>query len=521
MIVRLFALALAAAPPPTTAKTTPPTTVNNAPPGRNVLKHGFTVDDLLSMQRISDPAVSPDGTEVVFAVRDTDLAANRGRFDLYTVGENGAGLRQLTTHPESDTAPVYSPDGRYIYFSSTRSGSSQVWRIARTGGEAEQVTKLPLDVGGFRLFPDGRKILVAMDVLPSAAKLSDTAAHLEKQKPPQVRIYDELLFRHWDSWEDGLRSHLFVWSPEVPDNAIDLMVGLEVDSPVHPFGGMEETAISPDGKTVCFAMRSDGRESAWSTNLDLYLVPADAKTKPRLITGANKATDDNPVYSPDGKTIAYLAMARPKYESDRSRIVLFDVATEKSRVLTEAWDRSPREIAWAEGGKSLWATADHLGFAAIFSVDATSGQVRPIYTEGSNGSIVPTKTGLVFAHDHLRSPVELMSMKADGSGIRPITALNKAKVEAVEWGEPEQFSFSGAKGDKVFGWLVKPAGGIKPGQKVPGGLPDPRRSPGQLRRPLPLPLEPAGLRRPGLRRDHDRFPWLHRLRPSLHRRDQR
>ncbi|MFO0723802.1 MAG: S9 family peptidase [Myxococcota bacterium] len=430
-------------------------------------KHPFTVDDLLAMQRISDPDVSPDGKEVAFSVRDTDLAANRGRMDLWLVGVDGSNPRRLTTHPENDDHPVWSADGKFIYFTSTRSGSSQIWRIARTGGEAEQVTKLPLDIGGFRLYPDGKRILIALDVLPSGTKLADTTAFLEKEKNAHVRIYDELLFRHWDTWEDGLRSHLFVWSPDAPEAPIDLMAGIDADSPTHPFGGMEETAISPDGKTVIFGMRADGRASAWSTNLDLYAVPSDGKQKPKNLTAGNKATDDNPIFSPDGKSVAFLAMARPQYESDRRRIALYDVASDKVRMLTEAWDRSPEEIAYAPDGKTIYAVADHLGHRAIFGVDAASGQVRPIYAEGWNGSVVPTREGLVFTRDHLRSPVELMTMKADGSGVRAITGLNKARVDAIDWGEPEQFSFTGAHGDAVFGWVIKPAGGVKPGQKVP------------------------------------------------------
>ncbi len=452
MLAALLALAIPAVPPVATV---------------NSKLHPFTVDDMLAMQRISEPTLSPDGKEVAFSVRETDLAANRGRFDVFTVGVDGKGLRRLTTHAENDNAPAFSADGQHVYFMSTRSGSSQVWRIARAGGEAEQVTQLPLDVNGYQLMPDGRRILVAMDVLPGAKQLADTVTFVANDKPNKVRIYDELLFRHWDTWEDGLRSHLFVWSPEAPATAVDLLPGLDADVPTKPWGGMEEIAVLKDGKSLVFAMRSDGRENAWSTNVDLYQVSTDGAGKPKNLTAENKATDTAPLLSPDGKTLAYLAMARPKYEADRLRITLLDLATGKKRTLTEAWDRSPGQIAWALDGKSLWAVADHVGKSAIFSIDATSGAARPIYTEGWNGSVVPTADGLVFAHDHLRAPVELFTMKADASGIKAITSLNKAKVDAIQWGVPEQFSFKGAKGDTVFGWLVQPAGGVKPGQKVP------------------------------------------------------
>lgn len=454
MLVASLAWAIAAAPPaPATAALTK--------------SHPFTVDDLLAMQRISEPTLSPDGREVAFSVRDTDLGANRGRFDVWSVGLDGTGIRRLTTHADNDNQPSYSKDGRYVYFMSTRSGSSQVWRIARAGGEAEQVTKLPLDVGGYQLFPDGKRILIALEVLPTAATLAETKAFVDADKPNKPKIYDELLFRHWDTWEDGLRSHLFVWSPDAPETAIDLNKGLDADVPTRPWGGMEEAAITADGKFVIYAQRADGRENAWSTNVDLFQVSTDGAGKPKNLTADNKATDTYPVISPDGKTLAYLAMKRPKYESDRLRITLLDLATGKKQTLTEGWDRSPGQIAWALDGKSIWATADHVGHGAIFSIDAKSGAPRPIYTEGWNGSVVPTADGLVYVHDHLRAPAELYFMKHDASGIRALTNVNKARVDAVQWGAPEQFSFTGAKGDTVFGWLVQPAGGVKPGQKVP------------------------------------------------------
>lgn len=452
MLTHLLALTLSAAPLPGATPT--------------IKKSPFTVDQMLAMQRISEPVVSPDGTEVTFTVRDTDLAANKGRFDLYSVGVDGKNLRRLTTHPDADNQPRYSLDGKYVYFVSTRSGSAQVWRIARSGGEAEQVTKLPVDVGGFLMFPDGRRLLVLLEVLPTATKLADTVAFNANDKPNKVRIYDELLYRHWDTWEDGLRAHPFVWSPDQPDTAVDLLPGVDADVPTRPWGGTEELALSADGASLIFAMRSDGAANAWSTNVDLYQVSTDGKGKPKNLTAANLATDTAPLYSPDGKSLAYLAMKRPKYESDRLRVVVMDVASGKSRVLTEGWDRSPHGLVWSRDGKTLYANTDHLGHGAIFAIDAATGAVRPLFTEGYNSLLVATADGLLFGHDHLRAPLELHTIRADGSGFTAITALNKLKTASIDWGVPEQFSFTGAKGDKVFGWLVRPAGVAK-GQKVP------------------------------------------------------
>src|SRR5262249_3808706 len=159
--------------------------------------------DMLAMQRVDDPAVSPDGKWVAFDVRDTDLDANRGRFDVWLASADGAKVARLTTDPENDNAPQWSPDGAWIYFLSTRGGSSQVWRIAPAGGEAQQVTRLPVDVNGFKVFPDGKRLVVAMDVWPDAKSLADSVkrdADKAKEKS-HARVYDHLMVRHWDEWE--------------------------------------------------------------------------------------------------------------------------------------------------------------------------------------------------------------------------------------------------------------------------------------------------------------------------------
>src|SRR5678815_1701036 len=230
---------------------------------------GLTIDDMLAMRRITDPVVSPDGKHVAFAVRDTDVDANRGRFDIWLAATDGSAVRQLTTHPENDQDAQWSADGAWIYFVSSRSGSAQVWRIRPTGGEAEQVTRLPSDINGYKLFPDGKRLVVAVDVWPDARSIAESVKRDEERARSKVkaRAYDQLLFRHWDHWEDGKYSHLFVWTPD--GKLVDLTEGQTTDSPTHPFGGMDEIAISPDGKTLLFVARTGGRTIAWNTNTEI------------------------------------------------------------------------------------------------------------------------------------------------------------------------------------------------------------------------------------------------------------
>ncbi len=432
-----------------------------------VESHPFSVNDMLAMERISDPRVSPDGTEVVFVLRTTDLEANKGRNDLYLVQTDGSGLARLTSHEAGDTSPRWSSDGKSIYFLSTRSGSSQIWRIAPDGGEAQKVTDLPLDVGAFVLSRDGTRIGLTVEVFPDCDGVECTKKRLDEIAAREAtgRIYERLFFRHWDTWKDGRRSHLFVM-PASGGAMVDLTKGMDADVPSKPFGGSEEITFTPDGKSVLFTARDVGREEAWSTDLDLYVAPADGSARPRCLTEGNRATDTQPVFSRDGSTLAYLAMSRPGYEADRNRIVLRAWPGGAERVLTEGWDRSPQSIVWSADSREIYATADDVGSTALFSVDVTTGKPRALVRGGTVRSPAIAGERIVYGLDHLRSPVELYSVKADGTDARPLTGINAARVAAARMGAPEQFTFEGAGGDKVHGWVVAPAD-LDPSKKYP------------------------------------------------------
>ncbi len=426
-------------------------------------RRGLTVDDMLAMQRVEDPAVSPDGKLVAFSVRDTDVEANRGRYDIWIAAVDGSATRRLTRHPDNDTSPAWSPDGSAVLFLSTRSGTSQVWRISIGGGEAEQVTRLPVDVSAFRPFPDGKRLVLAIDVWPTARSIEASVARDTKLATSKVkaRIYNQLLFRHWDGWEDGKYSHLFVWTPPslggVADDARDLTPGQQTDSPTHPFGGMEEVSVSPAGKSVAFVARVGGRTNAWVTNSDVFVVPAGGG-KPVNMTAANPGYDLSPAFSPDGRARARRAMPRAGYEADRPRIVLIDLASRKRRVLTEAWDRSPASINWSADGRTIFTSADNIGNHSLFAVDVASGKPTVLVNKGTNADPRVAGGRVVFSRDTLRQPAELFSVDRSGRELRQITHLNDARVKRIAWGEYEQFSFRGARGDTVYGYVMKPAG---------------------------------------------------------------
>ncbi len=433
----------------------------------------FTVNDLVNLRRASEPQVSPDGRQVVFVLRTTDLEANRGRTHLWTVATDGTGLRQLTTSPESDTSPRWSPDGKAIYFLSTRAGSTQVWRLPMDGGESERVTSLPVDVGSFVLSRGGAWLAVSAQVFPDCSgrpegALACTAKRVEEQGRSKAsgHLYAQLPVRHWDEWLDGRRSHLFA-IPVAGGAAVDLMKTMDADCPSRPFGGPEDYTFTPDGKGVVFSAKNAGREDAWSTNFDLFLVPADGSAPPRDLTPGNLAWDAQPSFSPDGRQLAWLAMTVPGYEADRFRLMVRAWPDGASREVAAGWDRSPSgSLAWSTDSRTLFATADDGGRHSLFAVDVATGSVRLTAKGGSvhDPSIAPGT--VVFRREDFGAPSDLYAAAPDGSGLRQLTRLNATLLSQVTLGTSEEFAFAGWNGETVHAWLVRPPG-LDPARKYP------------------------------------------------------
>ena len=439
--------------------------------------HPFSIHDMLAMDRISDVQLSPDGSQAAFVLRKTDLAANKGRTDLWLLDVKSKAVRRLTTHEAPDSSPRWAPDGRSLYFLSPRGGSQQVWRIPVAGGEAEPVTSEPLDVDNLEVAPGGRLLLLSMEVFPGKSPAEAKKALEEKGSvKASGMLYDRLFFRHWDTWADGRRNHVFALplgaDGKAAGPAKDLMPKMDADAPTKPFGGLDDTAVTPDGKTLVFTCKDVGREEAWSTNYDLWEVPTDGSAAPKKIT-TNPAWDATPRFSPDGKTLAYLAMSRAGYEADRFEIVLRDLATGKDRSFTlragtgKNDDRSPGSLSWSADGKSLYTAADHLGQRALFAVDVATGKARILVADGTADA--PTALGrdrILFTRHSLLGPTEIYAMPAAGGAYEKLTSVNDAKVAAARFGRPEQFSFKGAKGDTVHGYLVHPVD-FDPAKKYP------------------------------------------------------
>jgi dipeptidyl aminopeptidase/acylaminoacyl peptidase len=433
----------------------------------------ITARDLVRMERLADPQPSPDGRQVVFARRSYDWDANKTAINLWLVGIDGSSLRPLTTAAARDGGARWSPDGRTIAFVSDRGGASQIWTIDPAGGEAAPLTRFPVDVDHVQWSPDGGRIAFSAEVYIDCPDLACTAERDKTRAadPVTARVYDRLPMRHWDEWEDGKRRHIFVW-PVAGGVPVDIMKGVDADSPTKPFGGTEDFGWAPDGRSIVFAAKMVA-QPAWSTDVDIYLATADSSGH-RCLSDANEAEDSQPAFSPDGRTVAWLAMTRPGYEADRRRVVLFDPASGKRRVLTEGWDRSAGSLAWLADGRGVVVTAEDLGRDRIFRIDATGGaggqgdgRVTTVAAEGSHSAVAVARGDrLVFLRQSMTSPAEVYTARLDGRETRALTAVNATRLAALRMSTPEEFWFAGAGGDRVHGWLLRPVG-FETGRRYP------------------------------------------------------
>jgi dipeptidyl aminopeptidase/acylaminoacyl peptidase len=432
---------------------------------------GLTPEDLVAMERVSGLALSPDGKTLAYELRTTDMEANGGHQEIWLLDAAGQNPRQLTRHAASSTSPVWAPDGRSLYFLSSRSGSSQVWQVRVDGGEAQQVSDLPLAVDNLKLAPDGSAVLFSMEVDVDCPDPGCTAERLEQQKERKATGvgYNNGFVRHWDTWKDGRRRHLF--QAPLQDGKfgkpVDLMRGMNADAPTRPWGDAGEVTFAPGGGVV-FTARQGGPEEPWSTNFDLWYVSAPGRDAVNLTT-ANPAWDTTPRFSPDGKTLFWLAMTEPGYESDRFRILRADWHNGKPGAPVEVapdWDRSPQSLGVASDGVTLLVHADHLGQRGLFAITAADGTVRELITDGSVAAEVEGGSRVYFSRSDLATPANIWSVSLAGGEPRQLTRLNRERLADIAMGEAEQFSFTGANGDRVHAWMVKPAN-FDPRQRYP------------------------------------------------------
>jgi dipeptidyl aminopeptidase/acylaminoacyl peptidase len=430
-------------------------------------KRPIAFNDFIRIQRMTDPRPSPDGEWIAFVITVMDKDANTSNSDIWIVPSRGGEPRRLTTSPASDSQPRWSPDGKRIAFVSGRSGGPQIWTINPSGGEAAQLTTLSTGASGVLWSPDGRFIAFTSSVYPDCAgdEANRKMAEAAERSKVKARIFENLFFRYWNAWSDGTRSHIFVM-PAAGGKPVDLTPG-DYDAPPLDLGGSPDYAFSPDGTELAFVRNVDPElRKAIGTNNDVFVVPT-AGGESRKIT-ANRANDNQPVYSPDGKYIAYRAMARPGYESDKESLMVYDRGSGAVRDLTGSVDVSVNEMFWTPDASGLYFSVEEKGRNALYKVSLAGGRPEKLLDGITFGamSLLPGSQTIVFLRQAMSRPSDIAAFDPAAKKVTALTDINKDLLAGLDMNPAEEFWFEGADNDKVHGWLVKPPA-FDPAKKYP------------------------------------------------------
>ena len=418
----------------------------------------IAIDDLLAIKTVSDPQISPDGKLVVYVVGEVDRAADKSSSDLWIVPTAGGEPKRLTTATGSDSHPRWSPDGKSIAFQSTRGGSSQIWLIPVDGGEARPLTTAPIDLSGPIWSPKGDAIVCAGEVYPGLTPAQTAAKDKEKsESKTKSMTFDHLMIRHWTTWDEGKRSHLFAVDAKT-GALVDLTADFKVNVPPAPFGGSSDYAVSPDGAEVAFTAEPL-ENHAWSTNSDIWVAPIKGGPA-RNLTAANKAADAQPSYSPDGKYLGFLTQARPGFEADQWVFTTLERATGTVAKVTAAIDRTIQAYSWTDASDGILAVIDDDGGEPIVALSATKSEPKPttLIQGGVNTSFTLAQTLVAYLHHDASRPAEVFVANNRGGAIKQLTRHNAELVGQLDLPPAERFEFKGADGDRAHGFVLKPPG---------------------------------------------------------------
>lgn len=424
-------------------------------------KRPMTFDDYAAVRVVSDPQLSPDGSTVLYGLRTTDVEANKRNGVTFSISTKGGTPQRFPSSSVAASETRWSPDGKRVAYIA----GGQLWIADANGSNAKQLTTLNGGASGPVWSPIGDRIAFVSAVYPEC---KDDACNVAKDKAKaesKVKAYitDELMFRHWNTYDNGTRSHLFVVGVD-GKGVRDLTSGAKYDVPPPPFGGSEAYNFSPDGKEVSYTAKDQGRENAWSTDLNVYILPVTGG-EPTIITADNKGADQNAVYSPDGRFIIYQSQQRAGFESDQQRLMMYDRTARTSVRLAQAWDRNADSYFFAPDGNTIY----------IQTVDASRNKLYALAREGDGWASTPTIVvegknnsgfslsgdgkSIVWMRDAIEVPGEVYAASiAAGklSNERRLTHENDALLAKLQLYPGEEFWFKGARGAKVQGFVIKP-----------------------------------------------------------------
>ncbi len=412
-------------------------------------------EDMFAMGRVGNAVISPDGEWVAYTVTYYDVEQNTGNSDVFLISTDGKEQKRLTYHPKTDTRPQWSHDGGRLAFISTRDGSPQIYILDMQGGEAQQVTDIPTGVNDFVWSPDDQFFAVITDMYPEAKtprESADMAAEKSKSKA-HGRLIDRLMYRHWNQWREGKYSHLVI-VPVSGGEAVDITPGA-YDTPPISLGSAHDFVWSPDGSQICYVQNRDP-VVAVSTNNDLWLVNRDGSGLQQITT--NKGNDNGPLFSPNGRYIAYLSMARAGFESDQQNLWVFDKTTGTKRNLTETLDRYVSDFAWSPDSRKIYFYVPHHGRHRLYEVNVKTGKRKLLLEKRYLGGLQVSPNGkfLVLRIQAANLPYELFRFDLKKRRLTQLTFTNQKRLAQLEMNNLEDYWFIGAKGDSVHLLLLKP-----------------------------------------------------------------
>jgi dipeptidyl aminopeptidase/acylaminoacyl peptidase len=441
-------------------------------PWRAAAQQLLTPERLIELTRVGAPAVSPDGTTLVFGVRTVTVADNRGNTDLVRMPVAGGRPVRLTDWDGSEVAQQWRPDGRWIGFLSSRGGSMQLWEISADGTDPRQVTTLEGGIDNVRYSPGGGHVSFTRRV-----KLDQTTQDRYPDLPKaDARIIDELMYRHWDTWRDYDYNHLFIaeYRDGLIGEPVDIMPGERWDTPVMPFGGVEQIGWSPDGKVLAYTARKlNGAAAARSTNSDIYLYDLAKRTTTNVSQGM-MGYDVEPVFSPDGRHLAWLSMERDGYEADRNRLFVRDLAAGRTWEVTAGFDRDAASPAWSADGRTIYFLAVTEATGQLFAADPATNTVRQITTGLHDYTDVAVARlgndpALVAGRQSISAPTELYRVNPANGEATKLTGYNDAALAGLALGKVERRMVKATDGADVLTWVIYPPG-FDPSRKYPAIL---------------------------------------------------
>ncbi|MFH8142576.1 MAG: S9 family peptidase [Muribaculaceae bacterium] len=415
----------------------------------------FDMEALEALGRVSNPQVSPDGKKILYGVSYESVELNKSNNELYTMNLDGTDVKRLTKTAMSEGDAVWIDNGRKIAFVATHDGKPQLWVMNADGTNRHVVSRLENGVGGFKVSPDGKKVVIV-----STVKYNRTAQDVYPDLTKATgRLIDDMMYKHWDEWVTEI-PHPFIadFDNYRLTNIKDIMEGERFESPMKPFGGVESFAWSPDSRELVYVSRKkEGMEYALSTNSDLYCYNLESG-ETRNLTEGMMGYDTNPAFSPDGSKLAWLSMEHDGYESDKNRIFVMDMATGEKTDLTADWDYTADQFAWYPDGKKIYFIAPYQGVTPVFSIDVESHKVDFITGKQDicdYAALAPVdgKTLITMRHSFLY-PNEIFSVTDNVA--TALTEVNKEILGQIDAPMMEKVLVPTTDGKEMTTWVIYP-----------------------------------------------------------------